>query len=182
MCWTLKSCRDSVEAEQFISEYEPEMRVRAAVAAILDVGGHPTDYDVVVTSPFAKGRQLRTEEEVKGRPFEQAENENIKHCRPPQSKASVHLVPLAFDVYGTLGKKADKALTEAGRWRPAKKYALVATRNSGGLGTVSNKWRAVAVQRRNFEVYCDCLSGIDEDDQQHEGELSDFVAVAKGMQ
>ena len=67
VCWTLKSCRDSVEAEQFISEYEPEMRVRAVVAAILDVGGHPTDYDVVVTSPFAKGRQLRTEEEVKGR-------------------------------------------------------------------------------------------------------------------
>ena len=38
------------------------------------------------------------------------------------------------------------------------------------------------MQRRNCEVYRDCLSGIDEDDQEHEGEMSDFVAVAKGMQ
>ena len=64
----------------------------------------------------------------------------------------------------------------------AKKDALVATRNSGALGTLSNRWRAVAVQRRNFEVYRDSLSGIDEDDQEHEGEMGDFVAVAKGMQ
>ena len=70
VCWTLKSCRESVEAEQFISEYELEMRVRAVVAAILDVGGHPTDNDVVVTSPFATGTYVRTDEEVKGRPFE----------------------------------------------------------------------------------------------------------------
>ena len=56
-----------------------------------------------------------------------------------------------------------------------------ATRNTGALGTLYNRWRAVAVQRRNFEVYRDCLSGIDEDDQEHEGEMGDFVA-ATGMQ
>ena len=64
------------------------------------------------------------------------------------------------------------ALTEAGRRRLAKKDA----------GTLSNRWRAVAVQRRNFEVYRDSLSAFDKDDQEHEGEMRDFVAVAKGMQ
>ena len=76
---------------------------------------------------------------------------------------------------------ADKALTESGRRRLAKKYALVATRITGARNVVQ-QMEAVAVQRRNFEVYRDCLSGIDEDDQEHEGEMSDFAAVAAGMQ
>ena len=37
------------------------------------------------------------------------------------------------------------------------------------------------MQRRNFEVYLDRLSDSDEDDQEHEGEMGDFVAVATGM-
>ena len=66
----------------------------------------------------------------------QAEKENINYYRSPHGKAPVHLVPLALDVYGRGRAEADKALTEAGRRRLAKKEALVATRNTRALGTL----------------------------------------------
>ena len=86
-----------VDTEQFISEYEPEMRVKAAVASILDVGGHPTYDEVVVTSPFTPCLHLPTEKELKGRPFEDRAVEHAEKKRSiigsrRERKAVVHLV------------------------------------------------------------------------------------------
>ena len=134
----LKSCRDRVDTEQFISEYDPEMSVRVDVAAILDVG-HPTFYDVVVTSPFATGTHIRTEEgkertTVRRRQSSKPRKKKSSISGRRERKPVVHLVPLAFDVYRRCGVMADKALTDAGRRRPAKKYVLVATRITRALG------------------------------------------------
>ena len=53
----------------FINEYEPEVRVRADVAAIPDVGGFPA-YCGVVVSLFTTGTDKQADGEMRGRPCE----------------------------------------------------------------------------------------------------------------
>ena len=96
-----------------------------------------------------------------------SEKETLQHYRPPQGNAAVISAPIAFDVYGRWMLLEDKALSEAGRRRL--------------LNRVRALW-AVAVQRRNLEVYRDCVVGSKLGSQEQEGEVIDLVAGATGMQ
>ena len=101
----LANCGDRVETEQFVSEYEPEKRLRADVRAIPDVGGHPTYYDIVVSSPWTTGTPEGAESENKGQPHEDravkaAETNKMRDYTPPPNTQAVHIITMAFDVYG----------------------------------------------------------------------------------
>ena len=77
------------------------------------------------------------------------------------------MVPIAFDVYEQWRLLVDMALSEAGRRRLLSRWLA--------------QW-AVAVRRRNFEVYRDCLAGSELGSQEQEREVIDLVAGPKGMQ
>ena len=101
----LTNCGDHVETEQFVSEYEPEKRIRADVRAIPDVGGHPTYYDTVVSSPWTTGSHEGAESEHKCQPHEDravkaAETNKMRYYSRRQNTQAIHIVPMAFDVYG----------------------------------------------------------------------------------
>ena len=51
----LNSCGDRVATVHFVAEYEPEQRLRPDARAIPEVGGHPTSYNVVVSSLHPTG-------------------------------------------------------------------------------------------------------------------------------
>ena len=118
--------------------------------------------------PFTTRTHVRTEGEPRGRAYvdravEQAEKETLQLCRPLYGKAAVLIVQIA----SRWRLLVDKALSEAGRRR------------------LLNRWLAqwaVAVQRRNFEVYRDCLAGSELGSKEEQGEVIDLVAGATGMQ
>ena len=101
----LANCGDQVETEQFVSEYEPEIRLRADVRAIQDVGGHPTYSDIVASSPWTTGTHEGAESEHKGQPHDDravktAETNKIRDYKPPPSTQAAHIIPVALDIYG----------------------------------------------------------------------------------
>ena len=119
----LANCGDRVETEQFASEYEPEKRLRADARAIPDVEGHPTHHDIVVSSNWTTGTHEVAEGENKGQPHEDrvgnpAEMNKLRDYKPPPNTQAVHIVPMAFGVYGKLGEMAELTLKQAARGRP----------------------------------------------------------------
>eukprot|EP00972_Heterocapsa_arctica_P033888 4990143-Heterocapsa_arctica.AAC.1 len=66
-----------------------------------------------------------------------------------------------MDTYGRWGRSAAEALRTAARARLRRPDARRAVRASGVLSRLLTRWRAagaVALQRRNFAVWSDCLS------------------------
>ena len=97
----LANCGDRVETEQFVSEYEPEKKLRADVRAIPDVGGHPTYYDIVVSSPWTVGTPAKTKDNrTKDRAVKAAETNKMRDYTPLPNTQAVHIITMAFDVYG----------------------------------------------------------------------------------
>ena len=102
----MANCGHRVETEQFVSEYE----LRAGVRPIPDVGGHPSYYDIVVSSPWTTGTHEGAESENKGQPHEDravkaAETNKMLNYMPPPNTQAVHIIPTAFDVYRKVGRK-----------------------------------------------------------------------------
>ena len=103
----LANCGDRVETEQFVSECEAEKRL----------GGHPTFYDIVVSSPWTTGTHEGAGSEHKGQPHEDravkaAETNKMRDCKPPPSTEAAHIILMSFDVYGRWGEKAELALKQ----------------------------------------------------------------------
>ena len=101
----LTNCGDRVETVQCVSKNEPLLRQIADVRAIPDVGGYPTYYDVVVTSPLTTGMRESQESEPKEQPHREREK---KDWKPPPETLAIHIVPLAFDVCGRRCEKKKK--------------------------------------------------------------------------
>ena len=46
-----------------------------------------------------------------------AETNKMRDCKPPPSTQAVHIIPMAFDVYGRWGEKVELELKQAARRR-----------------------------------------------------------------
>ena len=67
-----------METVQCVSKNEPMLRQIADVRAIPDVGGYPTYYDVVATSPLTTGMRESQENEPKEQPHRERERERLE--------------------------------------------------------------------------------------------------------
>ena len=113
-------------------------RLHADVRAIPDVGGHPTYRHIVVSSPWTMGTHEGAESEHEGQPHEDraekaAETSKMRDFKQPPNTQAVHIIPMAFDVFGW-GEKAELALKQAARRRLETRDALRATRSERTLG------------------------------------------------
>ena len=94
----LANCGDRIETEQFVSEYEPELRSRADVRAIPDVRGHPTYDDTVVSSP-GQAESEHTSQPHEDSAVKAAEtNKMHDHKLPPNTQA---VLPMSIDLTST---------------------------------------------------------------------------------
>ena len=89
---------------------------------------------IVVSSPWRTFSHVGAEREHEGQPHEDravkaAETNKIRDYKPPPSTQAVHNIPMAFDVFGRWGEKAEQALKQAARRRLEKRDALRATRS-----------------------------------------------------
>ena len=141
---------------------------------MLATGEGVTYYDVVVAHPFTTGvptgsvGELHTQQvSADAAVGPAARGKHVKYAPPPPvagqpSVPRVQLVPLAFDTYGRWGEEAVRALRAAVRRRLAQPDARRGATMRGVHGRLLKRWRAsgaVAVQRRNYDVWRDCLPG-----------------------
>ena len=75
----------------------------------------------------------------------------------------VNMVPLAFDTFGRWGEEAVRALRAAVRRRLVRPDAQRGVTLKGAHSQLLRRWRAAgacAVQRRNWDVWRDCLGEV----------------------
>ena len=130
----LSSCGDRVETEQFVSEYEPEKRLRA------DVRQSQTWEGARLT--WTTGTHEGAESEHKGQAHEDravkaAETNKMRDYNPLPKTQAVHIIPMTCDVYGRWGERAELALKQAASRRLEKRDALRATRSERSLGALA---------------------------------------------
>jgi hypothetical protein len=169
----LKDAGGRALTEQWVSEYAPRKAVRADVRAVHSPGEGVVYYDVVVAHPFTTGvptgsvGEMRTDTPQADAAVGPASREKHNKYAPPLPSPpvpdvpKVQIVPLAFDTYGRWGKDAVIALRLAARRRMALPDARNCVPSSSAYVNLLQRWRAagaIAVQRRNYDVWRDCLS------------------------
>ena len=160
--------------EQWVVEYMPRKHIRADVWAVTAPGEPVTYFDVVIAHPFTTGvptgsvGELHTQRVTADAAVGPAARGKRTKYAPPAADTGevatprVHMIPLAFDTYGRWGEDAVRALRAAVRRRLARPDARQSVALKGVHGRLLRRWRAagaIAVQRRNFDVWRDCLSG-----------------------
>ena len=158
--------------EQWVVEYAPRKHLRADVRAVLAPGEGVTYYDVVVSHPFTTGvptgsvGELHTQHASADAAVGPAARGKHAKYAPPLAEAGevgvgrVNMVPLAFDTFGRWGEEAVRALRAAVRRRLVRPDAQRGVTLKGAHSQLLRRWRAAgacAVQRRNWDVWRDCL-------------------------
>ena len=158
--------------EQWVTEYAPRKHVRADVWSVPTPGAGVTYFDVVISHPFTTGvptgsvGQLLTQRAWADAAIGPATAGKYTKYAPPQAAEGqaaipcVNMVPLAFDTHGRWGEEAVRSLRAAARRRLARADARQSASKHGMYARLLQRWRAagaIAVQRRNFDVWRDCV-------------------------